>query len=204
MVKATHIQRYGNQFKVHYEDGTSALAYPTQGELWVVSAASGGGSGSGDFSWPYPLDYVTSEYGPRGTGFHEGIDFSGGPAVSGEPIPAIGDGTVTLAQYNGAFGNCVILYHGEINGYDRYSLYAHMSTLPVVSVNDVVSKGDTLGPIGNTGNSFGAHLHMELHRVTPGGALVWDNNNPSYTSSRTTQNPRQFMDAFGDGTAIIT
>lgn len=204
MVKATHLELYGNQIKVYYEDGTKSLAYPTQGGVFIVSASEGGSGGTGDFSWPYPLDYVTSEYGPRGTGFHEGIDFSGGPALSGEPIPAIGDGEVSSILSGGGFGNGVILFHGTFGSNDLYTLYAHMATAPVVSLGATVSKGDTLGPVGNTGNSFGAHLHMETHRTSVGGSMVFDNTNPSYSSPRTSINPRTFMNSYGDGAVIIT
>jgi murein DD-endopeptidase MepM/ murein hydrolase activator NlpD len=204
MVKATHLEKYGNQFKVYYEDGSTSLAYHTQGSIWLVSGESGGGSGgTGDYSWPYALDYVTSEFGPRGTGFHEGMDWSGGPAVLGEPIPAIGNGTVDTILSGGGFGNGVILFHGTFSGYDWYSLYAHMNTAPIVSVSDVVSKGDTLGPVGNTGASYGAHLHMETHRTSVGGSLVWANTNPSWSAGRTAINPRTFMAAYGDGAVII-
>lgn len=205
MVKATHLEVYGNQIKVYYEDGTNALALPTQGTVWAVgTTGGGGGGGDGDFSWPFPLDYVTSEFGPRGTGFHEGIDWSGGPAVAGNPIPAIGDAVVHNVFFNSGYGNCVDLFHGTFDGYDWYSRYAHMSTAPIVTEGASITKGTILGPIGNTGNSFGAHLHMETHRVPIGGNPVSDNTNPSWSSNRTAINPRDFMNAYGDGAAIIT
>lgn len=205
MVKATHIKELGNQFKIYYEDGSTGVAYPTQGGLWIVSLAEDGGGGTGDYSWPYSLDYVTSEFGPRGTGFHEGMDWSGGPAVTGQPIPAIGDGTVDtiIASGGSGFGNGVILFHGTFSGWDWYSVYGHMNTAPVVSLGASVTKGQTLGPVGNTGNSFGAHLHMETHKVPIGGSIVWANGNPSWSAPRTAINPRSFMNTFGDGGVLI-
>lgn len=207
MVKATHIKDIGSQLKIYYEDGSTGVAYPTQGGLWIVTLAEapppdGGGSEDG-YSWPYSLDYVTSEFGPRGSGFHEGMDWSGGPALSGQPIPAIGDGTVSSILSGGGFGNGVILFHGNWHGYDWYSLYAHMSTTPAVGSGASVTKGQTLGPVGNTGNSYGAHLHMETHRVPTGGSLVWANNNPSWSAGRTAINPRNFMASYGDGGVLI-
>lgn len=204
-----HIETYGNQLMVQMNDGRKLLAYPTSVGVWVVNTdpddSGGGGGGDGDFSWPYSLDYVTSEFGPRGSGFHEGMDWSGGPAVSGNPIPCIGDGTVhqILTPGTSGFGNGVIIYHGVLNGYDRYSVYGHMSTAPVVALGASVTKGQTLGPIGDTGNSFGAHLHMETHRVPIGGSIVWANGNPSWNANRTAQDPRVFMNAFGDGGVLI-
>lgn len=199
-----YVQRYGNQLVIVMPDGQKVTALPTSNaDVWLITNDSGGGGG-GDFSWPYPLANVTSEYGPRGTGFHEGMDWSGGPAVTGQPIPAIGAGTVHLAATgHPGYGNYVILDHGLIDGKYYYSLYGHMNTTPAVSTGATVTKGQTLGQVGNTGNSFGAHLHMEVHRTSTPGALVWDNNNPSYSSSRTAMNPRSFMTSYGDGGVII-
>ena len=42
------------------------------------------------------------------------------------------------------------------------TLYAHMSQAPSVSTNQQVKKGDLIGYVGNTGYSFGNHLHLEL------------------------------------------
>lgn len=207
MVNATHLEQYGNNFKVYYEDGTTALALPTQGSIWLVSvnSGSGGGGGDGDYSWPYSLDYVTSEYGIRGSRFHEGMDWSGGPAVLGEPIPAIGDGTIEYSGGSGGtgFGNHVIIHHGTWDGFDWKSLYAHMQSLPPVSVGNPVSKGDTIGAVNNTGSSFGSHLHMEIHKCAIGGGIIWDNTNPSYSSSRTAINPIHFFNSYGDGGVLI-
>lgn len=188
------------------------FAYPTNANSWIIDGSVDPEPpvpGTGDFSWPYEptwLHWVTSEYGPRNGRFHEGIDFSGGPAVYGEPIPAIGDGTIQLAQNFGAFGNCVIINHGNFAGNDRdyHSLYAHMASLPPVSVGNPVSKGDIIGAVNNTGSSFGSHLHMEIHRTTVGGAMKWDNLNPSYNSSRTAINPRNFFTTYGDGAWLIS
>lgn len=204
MVKATHLEKYGNQFKVYYEDGNVSLAVPSQVDVWVVSQASdGGGGGDGDFSLPYSEEYVTSEFGPRGGRFHEGRDWSGGPATAGNPIPAVGDGTVSNVFYSSGYGNCVDVFHGNFDGWDWYSRSAHMSTTAVVAEGDTVTKGQTLGPIGNTGNSYGAHLHLEIHRVPPGGSIVNDNLNPSWSSSRTAINPVDFFNTYGDGTVLI-
>lgn len=204
MVKATHLEQIGNQIKIYYEDGSTGIALPTQGTIYLVSLSDNTPPGDGDYSWPYPLDFVTSEYGPRGSGFHEGMDWSGGPASAGNPIPAIGDGTVDSILSGGGFGNGVILFHGTFDGWDWYSVYAHMATAPTVSSGQVVTKGTTLGPIGNTGNSYGAHLHMETHRVPIGGNIIWANGNPSWSANRTAVNPRDFMNVYGDGSAIIT
>lgn len=58
---------------------------------------------------------------------------------------------------NKSYGNCVKLKHDD--GY--YTLYAHLKDVKV-KLGQVVSKGQSLGYMGNTGNSYGAHLHWEV------------------------------------------
>ncbi len=84
------------------------------------------------------------------------MDFDPG---AGTPIPAAGAGTVELAGTNGGYGNCVIIDHG--NGLK--TLYGHMQSLPSVSVGQAIAAGTIIGAVGNTGVSFGAHLHFEVH-----------------------------------------
>ncbi len=115
---------------------------------------------TGMFCWPVvDLYTVTSPYGSRSLGYHRGIDISGGNA-SGKLIVAGASGTVTEAGWStGGYGNYVKISHG--NGVE--TLYAHMLDNSVlVSVGDQVLKGQTIGRVGNTGYSFGAHLHFEV------------------------------------------
>lgn len=131
------------------------------GNLFVVDPGVGGPMG-GPLRWPFPASTVSSEYGPRespgpgGSAFHEGMDFAPG---EGTPIPAAASGTVELAGVNGGFGNCVIINHG--NGLK--TLYGHMQSAPSVTVGQQVIAGQIIGAVGNTGVSFGAHLHFEVH-----------------------------------------
>ena len=81
--------------------------------------------------------------------------------VSGDPVYAAYDGKVVIAhrqseKYSTA-GNYVMIYHG--NG--LYTRYLHLDSLNV-SVGDQVTKGRKIGVMGNTGNSFGAHLHFDV------------------------------------------
>lgn len=204
------VVRLGDMLQIR--TGTSKLlAYPTGRDIWIVQGSftpgpdPDPGPGTGTFSWPYeptPDHWVTSEYGPRNGRFHEGIDMSGGPAVYGSDIPAIGAGTVQQAGANGAFGFSVIINHGTFGGYTLHSLYAHMVTTPPVSVGQTVAKGATIGLVNNTGSSFGSHLHLETHKVPIGQSMRWDNLNPSYSSPRTAINPRNFFNEYGDNTWI--
>jgi murein DD-endopeptidase MepM/ murein hydrolase activator NlpD len=159
------------------------------------------------FVWPFdPAVYVSSEYGPRTGGagsFHEGIDLAPG---AGTPIPCSGDGTVESNYYHSAFGNLAIIFHGMfVNpndnfAYDLRTLYAHRETLGGLTVGQPVSQGQIIGTVGNTGGSFGAHLHFETHQSNVGAGITWNtNNNGGY---RTAINPRDFMALYGDGGTV--
>lgn len=146
--------------------------------------------GGGTFMWPFPLSTVTSEYGPRTypyTGFHEGMDFAGGAAAAGSPIPAAADGIVVVSEYGSGWGNHVRLSHNTNDG-AKSTLYAHMNATPLVQVGTAVTQGQILGYVGNTGNSFGAHLHFE----------TW--NGVVYGSH---MDPRDFMARYGNSSPTI-
>ena len=118
---------------------------------------NGGATGTGSFCWPVPSSYrISSTFKYRWGRQHTGIDIDG-YGQDGYPIVAADSGTVILASYYGGYGNCVIIDHG--NGY--MTLYGHMSGF-AVSNGSSVSQGDTIGYLGNTGNSFGTHCHFEV------------------------------------------
>ena len=85
---------------------------------------------------------------------HTGLDIA---APTGTPIKVISDGTVTNASYNGSYGNLVKVDHG--NGVETW--YAHTSKM-YVKVGEKVKAGDVIAAVGSTGNSTGAHLHLEI------------------------------------------
>ena len=106
------------------------------------------------------LRAMASGYGYRrdpiyGTGkFHEGMDFS---SPVGTPVYATGDGKVTTAKWQSAYGNLVELDHG----YNYTTRYAHLSQI-LVKPGQTVKRGDIIGKVGNTGKSTGPHLHYEV------------------------------------------
>lgn len=123
---------------------------------------------TGSYMWPSPASkHVTSKYGWRTielygyAKFHAGIDIGAG---MGTAILAADGGTVTVSTYDGGYGNYVMINHGD----GKSTLYAHMSSRGV-SVGQSVTKGQTIGYVGSTGNSTGPHLHFEI-RVN-GGAV---------------------------------
>ncbi len=109
----------------------------------------------GTFSWPTPVtSRPSSHFGPRRRRFHYGLDLA---QPTGEPIYAAFDGVVRISKFNRSYGNLVIIHHS--NGLETY--YAHMSKR-MVSVGQQVKAGETIGLCGNTGRSFGSHLHFEI------------------------------------------
>ena len=114
-------------------------------------------TGDLSFRWPLPgYSTITSGFGSRWGSNHTGIDISGG-GVYGSPIVAAEAGTVVVAATHWSYGNYVIVDHG--GGYT--TLYAHMSSIGC-SVGDYVTKGQTIGYVGSTGESTGPHLHFEV------------------------------------------
>lgn len=162
------------------------LVIGEDGRVYKSAGVGGGGTPSpgedlGHFQWPFPLSTVTSEYGPRWGRIHEGIDFGLAPAVAGAPIIAAGDGTIAVNTYSAGWGNYVRITH-NVGGQQLSTLYAHMNAPGLPAVGSSVSKGDVIGYVGNTGNSYGAHLHWECWMGTSYGTHV---------------NPRDFMAAYG-------
>lgn len=114
----------------------------------------------GRFIWPVVgLFTVYSWYGWRNLGWHSGIDISGSGA-SGSLIVAAESGTVITAGWNdGGYGYYVIIEHSD----GVRTLYGHcLSGSIMVKTGDKVSTGQAIARVGNTGNSFGAHLHFEV------------------------------------------
>ncbi len=98
---------------------------------------------------------VTSRYGYRGRRHHNGIDLN---LNTGDTVVAAWSGKVRYAKWNdGGFGNLVIIRHE--NGLETF--YAHLSKIDVAP-NQTIKAGESIGLGGNTGRSFGAHLHFEV------------------------------------------
>lgn len=170
MANPEYLEVMGNQINVVMDDGTSALAYPTMGGMYVIGNISDGGGGSGNFVMPFPLDLVLpgNGYMTEERPTHEGIDFTGGAASHGNPIPCSADGIVAVHDPDhSGWGNYVRVEH-NVPGYGTVStLYAHMVVgSVVVSVGNPISQGDTIGLVNNTGSSFGSHLHFETWNGT--------------------------------------
>lgn len=109
--------------------------------------------------WP-AHGWLSSSVGRRtdpisgGADFHQGLDIS---ADSGSPVYATADGTVTLAQREGAYGNLITIDHG----YGLETRYGHLSKYEV-KAGAKITRGQIIGRVGATGRATGPHLHYEV------------------------------------------
>ena len=118
-------------------------------------------SGGAPGRFRFPADGpITSPFGPRRhpifhtVRMHTGIDIGAG---FGTAVRAGGPGVVVLAGPASGYGNAIVVDHGG----GIATLYGHVSRFGV-RVGQKVTAGETIGAVGNTGNSTGPHLHFEV------------------------------------------
>ena len=120
----------------------------------------------GDVAWAWPTvsNYTITErygYGLRSSigetssRLHDGIDVAG--LGCGSPIYAVQGGKVVIAGWYSGYGNAVRVMHPS----GHSSLYGHLNSVSV-SVGQTVRKGQQVGRMGNTGYSYGCHLHLQM------------------------------------------
>ncbi len=145
-----------------FETEISALAREEAGIRSAIIAASTpspSSSAPGELARPVP-GRVSSGFGKRihpiskTVKMHNGVDMN---ANQGDRIIASENGVVILSGVKGGYGNTVMIDHGG----GMVTLYAHQSKLGV-SVGQQVTRGQTIGWIGSTGQSTGPHLHFEV------------------------------------------
>ncbi|MGS2719664.1 M23 family metallopeptidase [Paraglaciecola aestuariivivens] len=111
---------------------------------------------------PISSGWLSSYYGMRNDPFtgqpamHKGLDFAG---KEGEPVLATGAGVVTWSGSRYGYGELVEINHGD----GLVTRYGHNKALNV-KIGDVVTKGQHIAIMGNTGRSTGAHVHYEVIR----------------------------------------
>lgn len=133
-------------------------------QKYDASTELGDGKATGTFIWPLPYTKtISSHFANRWGSMHGAIDIANG-STNGKPIIASDGGTVIEAEYHNSWGNYVLIDHG--NGFK--TRYAHCSKLEV-KAGEKVAQGQYIAKVGNTGYSFGAHLHFE---VIKNGVLV--------------------------------
>jgi len=112
---------------------------------------------------PVAKAQLSSPYGPRWGTIHRGIDLA---APLGTPLLAMSGGVVTFAGQQSGYGNIVQIKYWD----GTVSYYGHMNSM-AVKQGDAVKPGQLVGQLGNTGQSTGPHLHLEIH---PGGGADID------------------------------
>jgi lipoprotein NlpD len=111
--------------------------------------------GNGALEWPI-FGIVTSGFGARGDGVHDGIDIA---AVEGTPVHVVESGEVIYSDELRGYGNLVIVRHGG----NLVSVYAH-NRKNKVREGEVVYQGETIAEVGSTGNATAPHLHFEIRK----------------------------------------
>lgn len=125
-----------------------------------------------NFTMP-AVGHVTSNFGRRGSRrYHYGVDIK---AQTGDTIYAAFDGKIRVKQFDRkGYGYYVVIRH--LNGLE--TVYGHLSKF-LITENDFVMSGDPIGLAGNTGRSFGSHLHLETRflgkPIDPNFIIDFDN-----------------------------
>ncbi|MNZ81709.1 Murein DD-endopeptidase MepM [compost metagenome] len=110
--------------------------------------------------WPTLSKRLTSNFGYRtdpfkgSAAFHAGIDIAG---KIGDPVYAAGAGKVITTDKDSSHGKYIVVEHP--GGLQTW--YLHLSSIDI-STGDTVTKGESIGKLGNTGRSTGPHLHFEI------------------------------------------
>lgn len=135
------------------------------------------------FHMPTPSRKVTSPFGPRWRRMHNGLDIK---VNIGDTIKAAFDGKIRIVKYEArGYGNYVVIRHS--NGLE--TVYGHLSR-QLVEPNQTVRAGDVIGLGGNTGRSYGSHLHFETRflGIAINPALMFDFANQDVVSDTYTFN----------------
>lgn len=123
------------------------------------------------FIWPLASYTISSPFGPRDGGQHQGIDMA---APLGTPINASADGTVAAAGAASGFGDWIVLDH-IIGGKKWSTVYGHMYPAGLhVIAGQVVKQGQHIADVGANGEATGPHCHFETWdggRLTGGKAV---------------------------------
>ncbi|MEH7461807.1 SH3 domain-containing protein [Bacillus thuringiensis] len=154
------VESMGTWYKIRYGSGYGYVAqhYLVQGQQQQQQPKQQA-TPSIPAVFKYPAQgKISSEFDVRWGEMHYGVDIV---ATGNVPIQSAASGTVVKSYYSTSYGNVVFVAH-RINGNLYTTVYAHMKSR-AVKAGDTVQTGQLLGYMGNTGNSFGQHLHFELH-----------------------------------------
>ena len=178
----------------NYTDADYSYYNTSSNNLWWPIAGDEISEKNGNkYSFGEPLSSkITSPYGPRilngVQGVHTGIDIDVFGDITDPYIVASASGTVVVAvnsASNTGYGSYIKIEHDN----NKYTLYAHLKYNSItVNVGDTVSAGEIIGIMGETGNSFGVHLHFEVfdggsagsYRVNPSDYVSLNSTRPTF------------------------
>lgn len=147
----------------------------------IAEAASKYSGLQGVLQWPIePPTWISSNYGWRRDPFsgaqawHGGVDIAPHHGAANY-ILAAAEGQVIFAGWNGGYGNCLMIDHGD----GTVTLYGHMSSL-LVGAGEDVTRGQRIARAGTTGYSTGVHLHFEVREYDKPSVRNYPSGNPDY------------------------
>lgn len=147
----------------------------------IAEAASQFSGLQGLLHWPIePPTWISSGYGWRRDPFsgarawHGGVDIAPHRGAANY-ILAAADGKVIYSGWNGGYGNCIMIDHGD----GTVTLYAHMSSL-LAQKGAIVAAGQQIGRAGTTGYSTGVHLHFEVREYNKPPVRNFPGGGPDY------------------------
>ncbi|TKI39994.1 SH3 domain-containing protein [Bacillus mycoides] len=151
------VETVGTWYKIRFGTGYGYVAkhYVVQNQAQAKTAQPA--SIQAVFKFP-TQGKISSTFDMRWEQMHYGIDIAAQGNVS---IQAAAAGKVVKSYYSASYGNVVFIAH-QINGKLYTTVYAHMKDR-TVQAGDQVQTGQLVGHMGNTGHSYGQHLHFELH-----------------------------------------
>jgi murein DD-endopeptidase MepM/ murein hydrolase activator NlpD len=107
------------------------------------------------FPVPGPIDYGSAAAHFGGARDHKGQDVF---ADCGTPVHAVRAGRVREAKYEGAAGNYAVITTDE----GRSHVYMHLRAPARVRIGERVLAGQRLGSVGESGDAWDCHLHLEV------------------------------------------
>lgn len=123
------------------------------------------------YAGTYEMDWI------EGAGSHPAVDIK---AMRGTPVYAVMNGVVDKTVHSDSgYGNLVVLRHNDVPSLENenatttlYSGYAHLDTI-LVADGDVVTKGQQIGTVGDTGTATTYHLHFQMDNSDAPWHLYW-------------------------------